>query len=137
MTKNSLIIDLRRQLPWHKRYVSHTTTAMLWAGWIFLWRPLMIVAGFIGVQNPYLFNHFIEVFTRALENGFTALVACAISLWLWSNFASAKKVKPLQQNSVEDYAHYFALNPEDLTQSRQQKIMTVHHNVEGKITNIV
>ena len=72
MTKSSLIIDLRRQLPWHKRYVSHTTTAMLWAGWIFLWRPLMIVVGFIGVQNPYLFNHFIEVFTKALENGFTA-----------------------------------------------------------------
>ncbi len=31
MKVNSLIIDLRRQLPWHKRYFSTTTTAMMWA----------------------------------------------------------------------------------------------------------
>lgn len=136
MKKNALIIDLRSQLPWHRRYASNTTTAMLWAGWLFLWRPLMIIAGFIGVQNPHLFNRFVEVFTTALEQGFTALVACAISLWLWSNFASAKKVKPLQPYNVEEYAHYFRLNTEDLQQSQQQQVITVRHHADGKIMSI-
>ncbi|MDU5864724.1 MAG: poly-beta-1,6-N-acetyl-D-glucosamine biosynthesis protein PgaD, partial [Acinetobacter sp.] len=41
MKTNSLIIDLRRQLPWHKRYVSTTSTAMMWGGWLLLWRPFV------------------------------------------------------------------------------------------------
>ncbi|MGO3384714.1 MAG: poly-beta-1,6-N-acetyl-D-glucosamine biosynthesis protein PgaD, partial [Acinetobacter guillouiae] len=31
MKTNSLIIDVRKQLPWHRRYFSTTMTAMLWA----------------------------------------------------------------------------------------------------------
>ena len=33
MKTESLIIDVRGQLPWHRRYFTTTMTAMLWAGW--------------------------------------------------------------------------------------------------------
>ena len=39
MKAESLIIDLRKQLPWHRRYFSTTMTAMLWAFWVDGWRP--------------------------------------------------------------------------------------------------
>lgn len=136
MKKKSLIIDLRNQMPWHKRYVSHTTTAMLWAVWLLLWRPLMLIVGIIGVQKPQLLQHFIDVSATIVENGFVALIGCAISLWLWSNYASTKSIKSAEQKDIEDYAAYFSMPIEDLEQSRHDKIVTVHHNAEGQIIRI-
>ena len=56
MKANSLIIDVRRQLPWHKRYFSTTTTAMMWAGWLLLWRPFILVWVLIELQKRILHN---------------------------------------------------------------------------------
>ncbi len=136
MKHNSLIIDLRSQMPWHKRYVSNTTTAMLWAVWLLLWRPLMIIVGILGVQKPHIVQQFVQMFAHVLENGFTALIACAISLWLWSNFVSSKSIKLTKTKSLEDYAAYFELSPSQLTQVRHDQVLTVHHNAEGKIVQI-
>jgi len=135
MKKGSLIIDLRNQLPWHRRYISHTSTAMLWAAWLFLWRPLILIVGFIGVQKPHLLNHFLDVLASALEHGFIALLASALALWLWSNFASTKTVKKLHEHGIDDYAKHFSLDAAALAQSREKKILTVHHNADGKITH--
>ena len=136
MKNNALIIDLRSQMPWHKRYVSNTTTAMLWAVWLLLWRPVMIIVGILGVQKPQIVQQFVQMFTHVLENGFTALIACAISLWLWSNFVSSKSVKPTQNKTLDDYAQYFELSPSQLQQARQDQVLTVYHNAEGKIVAI-
>lgn len=136
MKSNSLIIDLRSQMPWHKRYMSTTTTAMLWAVWLLLWRPVIIIVGILGVQKPHIVHQFLQVFAHVIENGFTALIACAISLWLWSNFVSSKSVKPTQNKSLEDYAQYFELSPSQLQQSRHDQVLTVYHNAEGKIVRI-
>ena len=53
MKSNNLIIDLRRQLPWHKRYVSTTTTAMMWAGWLLLWRPFCWFGCWSSYKNSF------------------------------------------------------------------------------------
>ncbi|WP_445115189.1 poly-beta-1,6-N-acetyl-D-glucosamine biosynthesis protein PgaD [Acinetobacter sp. WZC-1] len=136
MKTSSLIIDLRNQLPWHRRYVSNTSTAMLWAGWLLLWRPIVLVISYISLQKPHLINHFLGTFTEVLESGFTALLACAISLWLWSNFVPSKTKRQAQPKSMQEYSDHFGLNAGQLTLSRQQKIVTVHHNADGQITQI-
>ena len=45
MKTNSLIIDLRRQLPWHKRYASTTSTAMMWAAWVVVVASIRVYLG--------------------------------------------------------------------------------------------
>lgn len=136
MKIHPLIIDLRHQLPWHKRYLSMTMTAMLWAVWLFLWRPVVLAMGLLSVQNPKLFQHFLEVFAQVVEHGFTALVGSAVSLWLWSNLMSSKADKHMDVQSCDTYATHFEIEQPHLQQIRQQKIMTVHHNAQGNIIKI-
>ena len=136
MKTQSLIIDVRGQLPWHRRYFTTTMTAMLWAGWLLLWRPLIIGIGYLSIQKPHLVHYFFSTFAKVLENGFFALIACAVSLWLWSNFVPAKTKKEAETKSTAQYAGYFKLDTDALIQARQQKIATVHHNAEGRITKI-
>lgn len=133
MKTHPLIIDLRHQLPWHRRYLSTTTTAMLWALWLFLWRPVVLALGVLSVQNPQLLHHFLAVFAQIIEHGFTALVGCAVSLWLWSNLMSSKADKYMETESSESYARYFKLEHQQLLKARQQKILTVHHDAQGQM----
>ena len=114
MKTNSLIIDLRRQLPWHKRYASTTSTAMMWAVWLLLWRPL------------------------GIEHGITALIACAICLLLWSHVLPEHRVggNALKAKQTDDYARYFDLPEHEIEQGRSQKITVVHHDELGKIVRV-
>lgn len=136
METETLIIDVRDQLPWHKRYLSNTTTAMLWGFWLFLWRPLVILIGYISVQKPHLIEHFFGTLAHVLENGFTALLACAVSLWLWSHFIPSKTKAQAKDKSTEEYARSFNLDTQELKMSRLQKVATVHHDAHGRITHI-
>lgn len=136
MKTNSLIIDVRKQLPWHRRYFSTTMTAMLWAFWLLLWRPIAILVGYLSLEKPQLVHYFFNAFAKALESGLFALIACAISLWLWSNFVPAKTKKEAEAKSTQEYADHFNLNVDELLHSRQQKIATVHHDADGRITYI-
>ena len=136
MKTESLIIDVRGQLPWHRRYFTTTLTAMLWACWLFLWRPMVLAISYISIQKPHLVHYFFSTFAQVLENGFFALIACAVSLWLWSNFVPAKSKREAQTKSTTQYAGYFDLDAEALIHARQQKISTVHHSIDGKITGI-
>lgn len=132
----SLIIDLRDRLPWHRRYMSNTTTAILWGCWLLLWRPFVLIAGYIALEKPHLIHYFFLAFAKVIENGFTALLACAISLWLWSNFIPSKTRQQAEAKSLNEYADEFGLETQQLNLLRQQKISTVHHDMHGRITHI-
>ncbi len=82
MKTNSLIIDLRRQLPWHKRYASTTSTAMMWAVWLLLWRPFVLIWVLAELQKTHLVHRLFSAFGLGIEHGITALIACAICLLL-------------------------------------------------------
>lgn len=136
MKAGSLIIDLRARLPWHRRYMSNTTTAILWGFWLFLWRPIVLIASYIAIEKPHLIHYFFLTFTKVIENGFTALLACAVSLWLWSNFMPSKSRKQAQAKSLSEYAEEFGLEAPQLNLLRQQKVSIVHHDMNGRITHI-
>ncbi|GAA5012146.1 poly-beta-1,6-N-acetyl-D-glucosamine biosynthesis protein PgaD [Acinetobacter puyangensis] len=136
MKNHSLIIDIRHQLPWHRRYMSNTTTALLWASWLLLWRPMMILLGIIGVQNHHIVHHLLMLFLTALEKGVIMLVVCALLLLLWNNFVPFKPFKRVAAKNTQDYAQHFALDTQHLQHCRQQKITVVHYDETGKITEI-
>ena len=109
---------------------------LLWAGWLLLWQPLMISLGVFDQHNHQLVNQIMHVFWSVLENGFVAIMACALMLWLWSNFIPAKSIKYVQVKGITDYAAHFELSAEQIHRSRQQKIVTVHHDESGQIIRI-
>ena len=136
MKSNSLIIDLRRQLPWHKRYASSTSTAMMWAVWLLLWRPVLIVVGLMSLQKHHVLQHLFGSFGLGLEHGVTALLACAAALLLWSNYMPAKTIKKTQVKTMTDYVNHFNVPVQEIEQGRQHKISVVHHDEQGKIVRI-
>lgn len=136
MNIQSVIIDIRDQLPWQQRCLGTTTTVLLWGGWLLLWQPLMISLGVFDHNNHYLVNQIMQVFWSVLENGFVAILTCALMLWLWSHFIPAKSVKYTQVKSIADYADHFEISAEQIHRSRQQKVVTVHHDDEGRIIRI-
>ncbi|MGR0304901.1 poly-beta-1,6-N-acetyl-D-glucosamine biosynthesis protein PgaD [Acinetobacter beijerinckii] len=137
MKANSLIIDLRRQLPWHKRYFSTTTTAMMWAGWLLLWRPFILVWVLIELQKTHIAQRLMAAFSDGIERGVVALFMCAIALLLWG-LLPAKRVhkKHAIEKTLPEYARYFELSEQEIQTSRQQKVSIVHHDENGKIIRV-
>lgn len=136
MKNNSLIIDLRRLLPWHTRYASNTSTAMMWAVWLFLWRPLLIVIGVLSLQKQHLIHQLFSAFGLGIEHGVSALLACVVALLLWTNFIPSKVVNETPVKTMTDYGDHFDLSVQEIEQGRQQKISMVHHDDHGKIIRI-
>ncbi|ENW04395.1 poly-beta-1,6-N-acetyl-D-glucosamine biosynthesis protein PgaD [Acinetobacter beijerinckii] len=137
MKANSLIIDLRRQLPWHKRYFSTTTTAMMWAGWLLLWRPFILVWVLIELQKTHIAQRLMAAFSDGIERGVVALFMCAIALLLWG-LLPAKRVhkKHAIEKTLPEYARYFELSEQEIQTGRQQKVSIVHHDENGKIIRV-
>ncbi|EXS35339.1 poly-beta-1,6-N-acetyl-D-glucosamine biosynthesis protein PgaD [Acinetobacter sp. 826659] len=138
MKTNSLIIDLRRQLPWHKRYASTTSTAMMWAVWLLLWRPFVLIWVLAELQKTHLVHRLFSAFGLGIEHGITALIACAICLLLWSHVLPEHRVggNALKAKQTDDYARYFDLPEYEIEQGRSQKITVVHHDELGKIVRV-
>ncbi|MDO7242996.1 poly-beta-1,6-N-acetyl-D-glucosamine biosynthesis protein PgaD [Acinetobacter pittii] len=138
MKTNSLIIDLRRQLPWHKRYASTTSTAMMWAVWLLLWRPFVLIWVLAELQKTHLVHRLFSAFGLGIEHGITALIACAICLLLWSHVLPEHRVggNALKTKQTDDYARYFDLPEHEIEQGRSQKITVVHHDELGKIVKV-
>ena len=134
MRTESLIIDLRHLLPWHRRYVSNTSTALLWGVWILLWRPFLLLWALVEIKAGHGAASLIDAMSLSLEQGITALIACAVALWLWSRFVPAQRARKrrIVLNS-QDYARYFELPEQRVLQAREQKICVVHHDAAGKI----
>lgn len=105
MKTNSLIIDLRRQLPWHKRYASTTSTAMMWAAWLLLWRPFVFIWVLAELQKTHLVHRLFSAFGVGIEHGITALIACAVGLLLWSHVLPERRVEgsELNMKQTDDY----------------------------------
>ena len=134
MKADSLIIDLRHQRPWYRRYFSTTTTAMMWAAWLFLWRPFLLVWVLIELKEEHILQHLMAALSHGIESGVVALFTCAIALLLWG-LLPAKRVhqKHVVERVLPDYARYFELPEQEIQSGRQQKITTVHHDENGKI----
>ncbi|WP_104490216.1 poly-beta-1,6-N-acetyl-D-glucosamine biosynthesis protein PgaD [Acinetobacter indicus] len=136
MKANTLIIDYRYELPWQKRYASNVCTAGLWLTWGLLWQPVLSSLGLLDLERDALIQQVAQLMLSILQNGFSALVACGLSLWLWTNYIPAHSIQTMQPAPLNQFTEHFQLEPVMLTQSRQAKIVTVYHDQEGKIVDL-
>lgn len=136
MSTQSLIIDLRQQLPWHRRYASTTTTALLWSVWFLLWRPIVLLLNVVLYSTPYGVHKFWNAFWFGLQIDMILLLLCAAILCLWCKLIPSHTAKQLKSKTTADYAHYFELPEEEIVCGRNQKITTIHHNEQGQIIRV-
>jgi poly-beta-1,6-N-acetyl-D-glucosamine biosynthesis protein PgaD len=127
-----VIIDVRRQLPWRQRIVSDASTAGLWAGFLWLCRPV------VGIFAParFLDAHLVSAGASfAAEKLVLALLAVTACLVLWRKLADRRKA-PAAGDTSPNYAAHFGLNDLQLHRGRSSQVCVMHHDSEGRIVGI-
>lgn len=128
-----LIIDAGQQLRWHQRLFSGTSTAMMWGGWLLLWRPVLVISWLMSVHHPSTLWHMLGMIE--LEQYISVLLSAAVALLLWTTLPS-QQIRNPRVRQLEDYAQHFQVSAEQISQHRQQQICTVHYDEQGHITKI-
>ena len=108
--RDSIIIDVRDNLPLTERIQNEASTAMLWGTWIWLCRPLMILHKFVS---------FLSLEGIALLGG-----TCG-ALVLWDRLSPKSR--------LESYCTPAVCN---LDEVRDVKICTIHHDDNGNIVRV-
>ena len=135
--QDSLIINVRRELGWHRRLFSDATTAVLWGAWLWLCQPAI---GAVALMcGTHLGAHFgrvaLSCSPATLADDVLALAGTTAALLLWKSFSSRQARRP-QQVHQPDYAGYFGLSAQALEQGRGTSVCVVHHDEQGRIVQI-
>lgn len=136
----TLIINKRHELPLRKRLVWDSMTALLWIGWIYLWKPLLVV--FYGIitlkAEPDDIADVIvsEIGVIPFENAITMLIATPLVLFVLSRLNRHKAPSEHLIYEPEDYAEYFNLDDSQLEECVNSQLITVYHDDQGHITRL-
>ena len=137
---DTLIINLRHELPLRKRILSDAATAFLWAFWIYLWWPFFEILWRIVIihasAEDIADTIFDEIHAVTVEHALMMLIGTSAILIL---IAKLPKYRPQSLHAVyqpEEYAQFFAIHPDELVQGLQSQVCTLHHNASGKIVSI-
>ena len=141
MHSSNLIINARDRLHWHVRLSSDTLTAMMWGGWLYLWRPVVhaiILFTSYACAGAHINGSF---FINCLppmhfESSIIAVLSTAAALLLWTLLPAKRAKISHRANSLHDYAQHFNLQDDDITTAQNNMINVVHHNEHGQITAI-
>jgi poly-beta-1,6-N-acetyl-D-glucosamine biosynthesis protein PgaD len=132
----SLIINARRQLHWQQRLFSDTSTALMWGGWLYLWRPFLAAAGALSNLQPMLVKLLGGTSPATLVYSLVALVGSSGTLLLWNLLPARKACTAQREQSLPDYAAHFQLPVQAIVQGRSASVCVVHHDADGRIVGI-
>ncbi|WP_024302548.1 poly-beta-1,6-N-acetyl-D-glucosamine biosynthesis protein PgaD [Pseudogulbenkiania sp. MAI-1] len=138
---DNLIINARHHLPWHQRLLSNASTAAAWAGWLYLWRPIVNGANWLtswGASYHQLLAKTLATGTSgSLENSVVALLGTSGTLLLWSRLPARKPTTtPHHQETLASYARHFGMDEQQILAGRAASVCVVHHDAHGKIIGI-
>ncbi len=140
MKKRTLIINKRHEMPFSKKIGWDVVTVLLWAGWIYLWKPLIIVFYNIMTLDADVdeISHVIfdEISAVTVEHAIIMLVATPSILFIlsWLN----RHVAPSEHiiYKFDEYAKYFQVDSAKLRESIDSQLITIHHDDNGHIATI-
>ncbi|CUA82785.1 poly-beta-1,6-N-acetyl-D-glucosamine biosynthesis protein PgaD [Gulbenkiania indica] len=137
---DNLIINARDQLSWSQRLLSNASTAALWAGWLYLWRPFVNfgnwVYGFGANYHSVVLKMAASLAPGSLEHSVYALVGTSGTLLLWSRLPARRVSDAQPSREITEYASHFGLPEEELAAAREASITVVHHDDHGRIIRI-
>lgn len=135
-----LIINARHQMSWAQRFFSNASTAMLWGGWLWMWRPVLNTFNWINSLGasfqPTLLKLLVNGTPMNIEGSVVALVGTSGTLLLWNMLPSRKASTSPQAPLLRDYAAHFELPEHDILAGRASNVCVVHHDDNGRITRI-
>ena len=136
---NTLIINARKHLGWHRRIASDAGTAVLWAFWLWLCRPAMNVfnwtlAARFGLPGA---GHKLLAAGAAgfLEGTAVTLVGTSGALLIWNRLTGQRR-RRTPTVEIPDYASHFGISANELTAARSAGICVLHHDDSGRIVRL-
>lgn len=137
---DKMIINARKHLPLHRRLLSDVVTALMWAGWIWLWLPVIRTYHQLirlGLNPGAAAEEVLEsVSPVSLENSLLAVLGTSALLMLWALLPSHRTRTSHTVQNLQDYAEAFALEETEITAGQASRICTVHHDEHGHIIRI-
>jgi poly-beta-1,6-N-acetyl-D-glucosamine biosynthesis protein PgaD len=140
MKKRTLIINKRNEMPFAKKIGWDIVTVLLWAGWIYLWKPLLIVFYKIVTLDAEVDEIsnviFDEISAVTVEHAIIMLVATPTILFIlsWLNRHVAPSVHFIYK--FDEYAKYFQVDSAKLRDATDAQLITIHHDNSGRIVDI-
>lgn len=140
MDKNTLIINKRHEMPRSKILLWDGITILLWAGFIYLWKPVfqifyLIITSKVPAEeiSDWIYDniHSVTFVHGAMMLVFTPIVLFILS-WLKRHKGPSEHII----YAVEDYAEYFNIELTQLKTCFDSQLVTVYHNDHGHITSI-
>jgi poly-beta-1,6-N-acetyl-D-glucosamine biosynthesis protein PgaD len=135
---NTLIINVRRQMPWQHRLASDTSTAVLWGWWLWLCRPALGALNWLstlGANMSLPMGKLLLVGSAASLEPMAALVGTSSTLILW-NLLPTQATPAANARTLRDYANHFGLPEEQILSGQSASVCVVHHGENGQITHI-
>jgi biofilm PGA synthesis protein PgaD len=140
MDKHTLIINKRHEMPRRKVLLWDGITILLWAGFIYLWLPVLhIFHRIVTAEVPseeisdWIYDNIHSV---TFENGVKMLVLTPMVLFLLSWLRRHQGPSEHIIYTDEDYAGYFGLEASQLKTCRDSQLVTVYYDDHGQITAI-
>lgn len=136
----TLIINKRRELPKAKRIVWDIATVLLWIGFIYLWKPVLIIFyKIITLKVPaeeiadWIFENIGSV---TFEHAIILLIATPTILFILSRANRHQEPSEHLFYASSDYADYFHLDDTQLQQCTNSQLVTVYHDDHGHILRL-
>lgn len=135
-----LIINKRRELPRTKRLIWDVATIALWLGFLYLWKPLLIVFyRIITLKTPpeeisdWIYENVSSV---TFENAVFMLFATPVMLFILSRLNRHQAPSEHLLFEPGDYADHFHVDHAQLEQCAASQLVTVHHDDHGHIIRL-
>lgn len=136
----TLIINKRRELPRAKRLFWDGATVLLWLGFIYLWKPVLVIFyKIITSEVPpdeiadWIYDNIHSV---TFEHAIFVLIATPIVLFILSRLSRHQAPSEHLIYAPGDYAEYFCVNDEQLRQCANNQLVTVYHDDHGHIIGL-
>lgn len=136
----TLIINKRHEMPKRKRWLWDALTIGLWLGFIYLWKPLLIV--FYKIVTLKVPAHkisdwiFENISSVTFEHAISMLIATPIILFILSRLNRHRAPSEHLLYTSSDYSNYFNLNDTQLQQCANSQYVTVYHDDHGHIIRL-
>jgi biofilm PGA synthesis protein PgaD len=136
----TLIINKRHEMPRRKRWLWDAMTIGLWLGFVYLWKPVLIVAyEILTLKVPaeevsyWIFENISSV---TFEHAIYTLIGTPVVLFVLSRLNRHRAPSEHLLYEAHDYAHYFHIDGIQLQTCVDSQLVSVYHNEQGHITHL-
>lgn len=140
MSVETLIINKRHELPKRKRWLWDALTIGLWLGFIYLWKPVLVIFyKIITLEVPadkiadWIYENISSV---TFEHAVFVLSVTPVILFVLSRLNRHRAPSEHLIYHADDYAEYFNLNEAQLKQCADSQLVTVYHDDHGHIIRL-